>query len=115
MDFDAGEIGGAAGQPVRRGAVVADLEIAGADFGALRRRARPGLFDRQVARLDVLGEGGGGAEGERERQTDGMEAIHLRLLVGFVCEGKPRQGFTVKSKLPCVLWVSTDTACQVTV
>ena len=60
MDLDRGEIRRAAGQALGRRAIIADRQIAGADVGALGRRARPGLFNHDVAGLEFLGEGGNG-------------------------------------------------------
>ena len=54
MDLDGGEIRRASGQPVGRGAIVLDGQIAAADLGALWGRARPGLFDHDVSGLELL-------------------------------------------------------------
>jgi hypothetical protein len=80
VDLDVGEIGRAAGQLVGFAAGVADLEIGGADVGPLRRCARPRLLDRQVARLDFLGERRGGDERQRERRGDGVKTSHGCIL-----------------------------------
>ena len=83
MDFDVGEIRRASGQRVGRRAFVVDGEIAGADVGAFRRRARPGLFDDDVAGLELLRERGRGAGGEREREGDEMKKASWSILSDF--------------------------------
>ena len=72
MDLDIGEIRRAAGQALGRRAVVVDRQIARADFGALGRRARPGLVDDDVAGLEFLRERGRAAEREQQRQSKQM-------------------------------------------
>src|SRR6185369_8231453 len=56
VNFDlAGEIAGAADQPVRRRALVLDREKAARDLRAAGRCPAPGLRDDEIAGLDLLG------------------------------------------------------------
>jgi len=70
MDFDGGEIRRAASQTVGSPAVVVDDEVPGADVGAFRSRAGPGLIDCDVAGLEFLCERRPGADGKREGEGE---------------------------------------------
>ncbi len=100
MDLDVPNSAVASGQPVGRGALVLDRQIAASHFSAFRGRARPGFFNHDVAGLEFLRECRRGAEGERERQGE-KRMFHC---LSFVADGLEAagHGFTVNSKVPWV-------------
>src|SRR6516165_5502528 len=69
------DIRGAANEAISRRARVDDFEVAGADARALRSSARPGIGDRERARLILAG--GRGHRGQAdERRNQQSEASH---------------------------------------
>ena len=116
-----------AAPPVRlvgRRAVVVDRQIAGADFGALGRRARPGLFDGEIADLERLGERGRGEGRARSQQRAcGNSRMHSLLalsasglhgeaetalgVVGVDRDRMPVDGVGRPARASCRLTIST--------
>src|SRR5579863_1032848 len=109
MDFDLGEIRRSSGQTVGRRALVFDGQVAAANLGALRGRARPRVFDHDVRGLELFSERGRGADGKSERQWEKAMFHHPSFAVADLLRA---HGFTVNWKVPWVWWVSTDTARQ---
>ena len=92
MDLDGGEIGRGSGQPVSRSAVVEDGGVGAGDLGAFRRRARPRLFNDDVAGLEFLRRRGRGDEGKSQRKGEKRREFSLSVLSSH--------GFTVNSNVP---------------
>src|SRR5688572_1057670 len=70
-------------QPVGLRAVVADLQVAGADLGARWRRARPGMANLDVAFFVVMRPRGSDLEREEcEQQRNEMFQLSARMAVG---------------------------------
>ena len=105
VDLDlAGEIAGAADQPVRRRALVLDGEIAARDLGAAGRRAAPGLRDDEIAGLDLLGARGRG-QSSAATQASMQASMRCNVLHGpaFVFQLSVQSAFASGGYLPSYL------------
>src|SRR6185295_19031116 len=101
------EIGLGGDKAIRRVPIIGYRQIAHANIGALGRCPRPGILDRDGTRLCLFGVGQTGKEKNRHHREGGKYPEHADFC-------STHHLSTVKLKLPCVLWVSTEVTCQLT-